>query len=143
MPLYYPSGHFRAASVADACGGCAGAAQLKTPYRDGTTHVVLEPLDFMVRLEATEQALDRKQRDPVAPAEPSTAVKSKKAARATENGLPIHSFKTLMAEMGTRCHHRCRVKSDPECPPIFQDTDPTPLQARALELTRLLPVQGI
>ena len=88
-------------------------------------------------------ALDRKQRDPVAPAEPSTAEKSKKAARATENGLPIHSFKTLMAEMGTRCRHRCRVKSDPECPPIFQDTDPTPLQARALELTRLLPVQGI
>jgi hypothetical protein len=25
---------------------------LKTPYRDGTTHVVLEPLDFMARLAA-------------------------------------------------------------------------------------------
>ena len=24
--------------------------QLKTPYRDGTTHVILEPLDFMARL---------------------------------------------------------------------------------------------
>jgi len=23
---------------------------LKTPYRDGTTHIVLEPLDFMARL---------------------------------------------------------------------------------------------
>jgi len=28
----------------------AWPAQLKTPYRDGTTHVVLEPLDFMARL---------------------------------------------------------------------------------------------
>ena len=26
--------------------------QLKTPYRDGTTHVVIEPLDFMARLAA-------------------------------------------------------------------------------------------
>jgi hypothetical protein len=26
--------------------------RLKTPYRDGTTHIVLEPLDFMARLAA-------------------------------------------------------------------------------------------
>ena len=25
---------------------------LKTPYRDGTTHIVLDPLDFMARLAA-------------------------------------------------------------------------------------------
>jgi len=100
---------------------------------------VLAPLLF----DDETLALDRKQRDPVAPAEPSTAAKTKKVARVTENGLPIHSFKTLMAEMGTRCRHRCRVKSDPECPPIFQDTEPTPLQTRVLELTHLLPVQGI
>jgi hypothetical protein len=24
--------------------------QLKTPYRDGTTHIVMEPLDLMARL---------------------------------------------------------------------------------------------
>lgn len=32
--------------------GCAGAAQLKTPYRDGTTHVIFEPSDFIARLAA-------------------------------------------------------------------------------------------
>ena len=32
--------------------GCAGATQLKTPYRDGTTHVIFEPLDFIARLAA-------------------------------------------------------------------------------------------
>jgi len=26
--------------------------QLKTPYRDGTTHVIFEPLDFVARLAA-------------------------------------------------------------------------------------------
>ena len=100
---------------------------------------VLAPLLF----DDETLASDRKQRDPVAPAKPSTAAKNKKVARVTENGLVIHSFKTLMAEMGTRCRHRCRIKSDPQCPPIFQYTDPTPFQTRALELIRLLPVQGI
>lgn len=97
---------------------------------------VLAPLLF----DDETLASDRIQRDPVAPAEPSIAAKSKKIARITENGLLIHSFKTLMAEMGTRCRHRCRVKSDPQCPPIFQYTKPTPLQTRALQLIRLLPV---
>ncbi len=32
--------------------GCARATQLKTPYRDGTTHVIFEPLDFIARLAA-------------------------------------------------------------------------------------------
>lgn len=32
--------------------GCAGATQLKTPYRDGTSHVIFEPLDFIARLAA-------------------------------------------------------------------------------------------
>ena len=100
---------------------------------------VLAPLLF----DDETLASDRKQRDPVVPAESSAAAKNKKVARITENGLPIHSFKTLLVEMGTRCRHRCRVKSDPECPPVFQDTAPTPLQIRALELIRLLPVQGI
>lgn len=85
----------------------------------------------------------RKQRDPVAPAEPSASAKEKKVVHVTEDGLPTHSFNTLMAELGTRCRHRLRVKADPQCPPIFQDTEPTALQARALELTCLLPVKGI
>ena len=86
--------------------------------------------------------IDRQQRDPVAPAEPSASAQQKKALRVSDEGLPIHSFTTLMAELATRCRHRCRLKSDPESPAIYQDTDPTPSQARALELIRLLPVQG-
>jgi hypothetical protein len=32
--------------------GYAGAVPLKTPYRDGTTHLILEPLDVMAHLAA-------------------------------------------------------------------------------------------
>ena len=90
-----------------------------------------------------DQALpvDRHHRDPVAPAQPSASAKHKKVARVTEDGWSIHSFTTLMAELGTRCRHRCRLKIDPQSPTFVQDTQPTPLQARALELIRLLPVQ--
>jgi transposase len=87
-------------------------------------------------------SVERKHRDPVAPAEPSAAARKKKTARETEEGLPIHSFTTLMAELGTRCRHLCRLKSDPDSPAFFQDTLPTPLQIRALELIRLFPVPG-
>jgi transposase len=84
----------------------------------------------------------RKRRDPVAPAKPTASATKKKIDRETEDGLPIHSFTTLMAELGTQCRHRCRLKSDPESPAFFQHTQPTPLQTRALVLIRLFPVVG-
>ena len=87
-------------------------------------------------------SIERKRRDPVAPAEASASARKKKIDRQTEDGLPIHSFTTLMAELGTRCRHLCRLKSDPQSPAFFQDTQPTPLQSRALELIRLFPVAG-
>jgi transposase len=86
--------------------------------------------------------IERKQRDPVAPAEPSVSARRKKTERETEDGFPVHSFATLMAQLGTRCRHLCRLKSDPDSPAFFQDTLPTPLQTRALELIRLFPVSG-
>jgi len=88
-------------------------------------------------------ALERKNRDPIAPAKSSASAKRKKAVRVTEDGLPIHSLSTLMAELATRCRNRCRLKADPYYPKIYQDTEPTSLQACALELIRSFPVQGI
>ena len=83
-----------------------------------------------------ELGKDRKQRDPVAPAQPSPSVRRKKATRRSSEGLPLHSFKTLIAELARRCRNTCRTKSDP--PTSFTMlTDPTPLQARALELLGL------
>lgn len=84
----------------------------------------------------------RAHRDPVAPAEPSAAARQKKTQRRTDEGLELHSFATLMAELGTRGRHRCRLKSEPDSPVIVQDNEPSPLQARALELIRMFPVTG-
>ena len=84
----------------------------------------------------------RRQRDPVLPARPSAAAQAKKVERINGDGLPIHSFRTLIAELATRCRHRCRLKADPDSPAIEQDTAPTELQTRAMELIRLLPVAG-
>ena len=77
---------------------------------------------------------DRQTRDPVAPATPSEAVRNKKVTRQTADGLPVHSFDTLMATLATRCELTCRLRSDPTAWPIRQWTPPTALQARALAL---------
>jgi transposase len=77
---------------------------------------------------------DRLTRDPVLPAQPSAAVVEKKVRRQTPDGLPVHSFDTLLHELATRCEVTCRLRADPTAPPIRQWTPPTPLQARALAL---------
>ena len=82
----------------------------------------------------------RAQRDPVLAAQPSESAKRKKAKRRTEDGLPVQSFATLMAELGTRARHRCRTASDPEGPTLQRLTEPTLLQHRALELVKAFPV---
>ena len=79
---------------------------------------------------------DRQTRDPVAPAQPSAAVHRKKVQRQTPEGLPVHSFDTLLAELATRCEVTCRLREDATAAPIRQWTPPTPLQARALALLK-------
>jgi transposase len=79
---------------------------------------------------------DRQTRDPVAPAQPSAAVRQKKVRRQTTDGLPVHSFDTLLTALATRCEVTCRLRSDAAAAPIRQWTAPTPLQARALTLLK-------
>jgi hypothetical protein len=90
----------------------------------------LRPLLF----DDEQLAPDRTTRDPVAPAQLSASAKRKKAARRTADGLPVHSFETLLLSLGTRCRNTCRMPSDPSAPRVQQLTEPTPLQARAMAL---------
>jgi len=77
----------------------------------------------------------RTTRDPVAPAAPSAPAKRKKTTKTTPDGLPVHSFKTLLEELATRCRNTCSVHSDALEGATFQQiTRPTTLQAKALEL---------
>ena len=80
---------------------------------------------------------DRQQRDPVAPAEPSAAVREKKSRRRTSEGLPVHSFQTLLDALATRCQNTCRVGGEEGTATFEQRTAPTPLQRRAFELLGL------
>lgn len=66
----------------------------------------------------------------VAKAEISPAARQKKARGRTEGGLPLHSFRTLMAELATATRSRVRVGDHT----FDQLTTLTPLQEQALEL---------
>jgi transposase len=79
--------------------------------------------------------LERKTRDPVAKPEPSPAVKAKKGRKMTPDGLPVHSFNTLLEALGTQTMVKYRLHQTDVL--IEQLTVPTPLQTRALELLGL------
>jgi transposase len=84
----------------------------------------------------------RKRRDPVLAAKPSDSAKAKKRTLRTEDGLVVHSFETLIAELASRGRSTYRMKSDPNGPIFSQVPKPTDLQVRAYELLGLLPVNG-
>lgn len=79
---------------------------------------------------------DRQRRDPVAPAQPSPEAKRKKATRQTAQNLPVHSFDTLLKELGTRCRNTCTLASDPSHP-FEQLTPMNPVQTEAFKLLDL------
>lgn len=82
---------------------------------------------------------NRPRRDPVKPAKPSVSAREKKARKRTGEGLVVHSFDTLLEELGTRCRNRCRIRSEVQGSPFYQTTEMTPMQKRAFELLGLLP----
>ena len=92
-----------------------------------------EPLWF----EEEELTEDRQRRDPVAPARASQSALQKKKTHTTPGDLPVHSFRTLMAHLGTRCRNTCVVSADPNHTPFHQDTEADALQAEALRLIKM------
>ncbi|MBV8606942.1 MAG: IS1634 family transposase [Singulisphaera sp.] len=89
-----------------------------------------EPLLF----EDEELAEGRRHRDPVAPAQASQSARLKKKTRASSGGLPIQSFRTLLAHLGTRCRNTCVVTTDHSQTTFRQVTEADALQAEALRL---------
>lgn len=83
---------------------------------------------------------DRLYRDPVAPAKLSASVKRKRLTRTTADGLPLHSFRTLLTELATLCRNTCSLKSQPASPTFDQLTEATPLQRRAFGLLENVPM---
>jgi transposase len=92
-----------------------------------------EPLWF----EDEELTEDRQRRDPVAPARASRSALQKKRTHTTAGDLPVHSFRTLIAHLGTRCRNTCLVSADPSHTPFYQVTEADALQAEALQLIKM------
>lgn len=74
-------------------------------------------------------------RDPVAAATRSDAALKKVQTRILEDGSPVHSFQTLMAQLQTIVRNTCRTPGGAPDAPTFQiTTTPDQTQKRALEL---------
>jgi transposase len=98
---------------------------------------LLAPLLF----EDEEIEANRKVRDAVKPAKPSDSAKAKKAIRATEDGLPVQSFKSLIMHLATRTKNECHIKpltdANGNKAIIYQYSELTPLQKKAFSLLKL------
>jgi hypothetical protein len=80
-------------------------------------------------------------RDPVAPAKRSAAALEKVRTHSTEDGTPVHSLRTLIAELATLVRNTCRTPGAADHPATFDIlTTPTTLQRRAFELTDQITV---
>jgi len=77
-----------------------------------------EPLLF----EDEELDVERRRRDPVAPARASESARQKKKTHATSGGLAVQSFRTLLAHLGARCRNTCLVSADSTQAPFRQVT---------------------
>jgi transposase len=96
-----------------------------------------------VLFEDEEREEERKRRDPILTAQSSASAQRKKRSHQTAEGMPVHSFKSLLAELAKRARviYALSEKAGEKSNLTFrQVTDPTPVQARALELIRAFPV---
>jgi len=76
--------------------------------------------------------------DPVAKATRSPAAQAKTQTKRTSTGEPCHSYRSLIADLATLTRNTIRL---PGTPATFDKlTEPTPLQARALDLAATAPV---
>ena len=83
-------------------------------------------------------AAEASRSSPVEPARPSPAARAKAASKRTPNGLPVHSFQTLLADLATLTRNRVQPTAEGA---VAADvlTSPTPLQAEAFRLLGVRP----
>jgi hypothetical protein len=75
---------------------------------------------------------------PVAQAVRSDHAKAKDKTKLADDGLPLHSFRTLLKDLGTLTYNIARTGANPNAQ-IVITSRPTPIQAKAFELLGLSP----
>jgi len=84
----------------------------------------------------------RQRRDPILATKPSASAQAKKRSHQTPDGLPVHSFRSLLGELASRARVTYELKSGDATADFKQVPQPTPVQTRAYELIRSFPVAG-
>jgi hypothetical protein len=82
-----------------------------------------------------------KRTNPVAPAQRSDAALKKAARKRTNDGTPVHSFTTLLADLATICANQIQPTQD--MPAFTKITNPTPVQRQAFELLGISHRHGL
>jgi len=72
----------------------------------------------------------------VAPAKRSPTAKLKEKTKRTKDGLPVHSFQTLLTDLATIVRDICRTKID-NAPLFTKMTLKSPIQKKAFQLLKL------
>ena len=94
-----------------------------------------------ILFEDDEREAARAQRtSPVEPAEVSDGAKGKADTKRTPDGLPVHSFSTLLADLGTLTLNHASLPGRPDSRFLLV-SEPTDLQAPAFDLLGMDPNQ--
>jgi transposase len=97
--------------------------------------------------EDEERWEERQRRDPILPAQPSESAQRKKRSRETADGLPVHSFESLLRELASRARVTYVLKSDTseaKSNVTFQQVpEPNPVQERAYQSIRTFSVARV
>jgi hypothetical protein len=75
----------------------------------------------------------------VAKAQPSPAARAKQTTGITPDGLPVHSFQTLLADLATYAQCEAIIVLG-EDQPVTLYPRLTPIQEKAFQLLRVVPV---
>ena len=82
-------------------------------------------------------AAERQRASVVAPARRSPAARAKAGRKRTDDALPVHSFRTLLADLGTLTANTMQVGEGDST--FTLHTEPTPVQQRCFELLGVTP----
>jgi len=94
---------------------------------------LLDRLAPVLFIDDDKAATETDRPSPVAPAVRSAKAKAKDARKRTPDGAPVHSFASLLADLGTICVNRIQP-TDPDLAAFDMVTTPTPLQRQAFQL---------
>jgi transposase len=80
------------------------------------------------------EIVERERTSEVAPAPRSQKAKRKESVKRTEDHGPVHSFQTLLKDMGTLCRNLVRMEGSPHESTFMVKTQPTEFQAHVFNL---------